>query len=276
MNTAEPSRRGASDFLARLDARHHRVWAFAAVEAPPGMVSGAVADDLGQSVFFESAAFRPPAKVQRESVQRDSAPEVMATDWIAVVRPNEGPWTVVYLALAPRAPHWLNRLFPFAEELAETLGVRAFAARSDEAGEVECRLYDCELLVEEAIFTPGEAFRLWQSSRRESPHPDKVELGFVSETCAGLDLRVPAGYPAVRGDEAFFAAEDDQQLVRVDLLLPPAPTEETLVLEDDETVIFQTGDLESPPPVSAPAPKETERGGWGMKALIGRLFRKSG
>lgn len=268
MNTAEPSRRGASEFLARLDARHHRVWAFAAVEGPPGMVSGAVADELGQSVFFENATFRAPAKVQRES-----APEVMATDWVAVVRPSEGGWTVVYLTLAPRAPHWLNRLFPLAEELAETLGVRAFAARSDEAGEVECRLYDNEELVEEAIFTPGEPFRLWQSSRREAPHAEKVELAFVSETCAGLDLRVPAGYPAVRGDEAFFAAEDDQGLLRVDLLLPPAPAEDTLVLEDDETVIFQTGDLDAPPPEAAPAPKEADRGtGWGMKALIDRLF----
>ncbi len=235
------------------------------------MVSGVIADELGQNVFFENAAFRPPSQVQR-----DSAPEVVATDWIAVVRPSAGPWTIAYLALAPRPPYWLNRLFPLAGELAETLGVRAFAARRDDAGEVECRLYDSDDLIEEAIFQPGEPFRLWQSSRREAPHADAVELSFVSDLCAALDLQVPAGYPAVRGDEAFFAAQDDQEIARVDLLLPPAPAEDTLVLEDDETVIFQTGDLESPPPEAAPAPREAERpSGWGVKALIDRLFGKS-
>jgi len=266
MNTAEPSSRGASDFLSLLEARQHRVWAFAAIEAGPGIVSGAVADELGPSVFFESASFRPPAKVQR-----DSSPEVAATDWIAVVKPKAGAWTVIYLALAPRSPYWLSRLYPLSQELAETLGVRAFAARRDEAGEVECRLYENEALIEEIAFTPGEPFRHWQSSRREAPPWDKVELSFVSELCAGLDLRVPAGYPAVRGDEAFFATEE-KEIARVDLMLPPAPAEETMVLEDDETVIFQTADLEGTAPPAAP-PREPERTpGWGVKAIWGRLF----
>lgn len=271
MTKSVQTKGGASDFLARLEARH-RVWAFVAVEALPGMVSGAVVDELGQAVFFENATFRPPAKVQR-----DSAPEVMATDWIAIVRPRQGLWTVVFLTLAPRAPHWLNRLFPLAQELAETLGVRSFAARRDEAGEVECRLYDNGDLVEEAAFQPGQPFRLWHSSRREAPPADEnVELSFVSELCAGLGLRVPAGYPAVRADEAFFAAEEDQELERVDLLLPPAPAEDTMVLEEDETVIFQTGDLESaapsPEPPKPPSRESERSGGWGVKAIFDRLF----
>lgn len=268
MNKAVQSKGGGSDFLAKLEARH-RVWAFAAVEANAGMVSGAVADEIGQAVFFEKAAFRPPA-----TEQKGSAPEIPAPEWVAVVQPRQGPWSILFLVQAPRAPHYLTRLFPLAQELAETLGVRTFAASRDEAGEIECRLYDNGDLVEEAVFLPGEPFRQWKSSRREAPPAEAVELAFVGELCAGLGLRVPCGYPAVRADEAFFAIEDDQEIERVDLLLPPAPAEDTMVFEEDETVIFQAAELESLAPAAAEAsPREAERpGGWGMKALLGRLF----
>ena len=216
----------------------------------------------------ERQPFRPPAKVQS-----DSAPEVLATDWIAIVQPVKGPWTLLLLTLAPRVPHYFSRLFPLAQELAETLGVRAVAARRDEAGEVECRLYDNDELVEEAVFVPGETFRRWHSSRRERPALDQVELSFVSELCAELGVLVPAGYPAVRADEVFFAAEEDQEIQRVDLLLPPAPAEETMVLEEDETVIFQAGDFDTAEGTSPGLPKEEAApSAWGVKALWDRLF----
>lgn len=265
------SKGGAGDFLARLDPRH-RVWAFVAAEAPVGMVSGAVADELGQAVFFENATCRPAAKVKS-----DSAPEVMATDWVAIVKPKEGPWSFAFLALAPRAPHYLNRHFPLAQELAETLGARTFAARRDEAGALECRLYDNGELVEEIAFVPGEPLRQWRSSRREAPTAEVTDLSLLSELCAGLGILVPAGFPAVRADEAFFSAEEDQQIERVDLLLPPAPAEDTMVFEEDETVIFQASDLEPPDPLPDVASPEPERSsGWGMKAIFDLFRGKSG
>lgn len=273
MNPAVQSKGGGSGFLARLEERH-RVWAFGAVEAHPGMVSGALADEIGQAVFFENAKFRAPAEEQQ-----GSAPEIPAADWVAVVRPKEGPWTVFFLVQAPRAPHYLSRLFPLTQELAETLGVRAFATSRDEAGEVECRLYDNENLVEEAVFLPGEPFRRFRSSRRETPAPAPVELAFVGELCAGIGLSVPSGHAAIRADEVFFAVEDGLELERVDLLLPPAPAEETMVFEEDETVIFQAAELEAPAGAAASeaAPKAAEKpAGWGMKALLGRLFGSRG
>lgn len=271
MSNPVQSKGGAGEFLARLDTRH-RVWAFVAAEAPVGMVSGAVADELGQAVFFENATCRPAA-----TIKSDSAPEVMATDWVAIVKPKESPWAFAFLALAPRAPHFLGRLFPLAQELAETLGTRAFAARRDEAGEIECHLYDSGELVEEVAFVPGGPLRIFRSSRREAPKTEVVELALFGELCAGLGILVPAGFPAVRADEAFFSAEQDQQIERVDLLLPPAPAEDTMVFEEDETVIFQASDFDAPETLPEAPRQEAERGGgWGMKAILGRLFGRNG
>lgn len=288
MNKASHSKGGAADFLARLDVGH-RVWAFAAAEARIGMVAGAVADDLGQVVYFENAACRPAGKPRNgDSETRTGetragetrtgetragdprAPEIDATDWVAVVKPSQGSWTFAFLSLAPRSPYWLERLFPFAEDLADNLGVRCFAASRDDRGEVACRLYDNGDLVEELAFEPGKVFRIFKSNRREAPPEGPVELAFFDELCAGLGLRVPAGYPAVCGDEPFFAAEADQEIERVDLLLPPAPTDETMVFEDEETMIFEAVELEPLPELESPAPPKRTLST--MKRLLGRFF----
>jgi hypothetical protein len=277
-----------------------------AVEAKPGMVGAALADDFGAALYLESMPVQTVALPDLLPVANGATPEgenaEAATgddggqtagdetaddgatgpsnlqDWLTIVQLRNQPWTVTFHALFKPPSHAFPMLSLQAQEISESLGCRALLAQYDGAkNEVAYRFFVEGRVEELAHYRPGAELLLFESKTRLPPAREEFAASkddLLDSLCEQLELEIPACYPGRFADAPMLFAVDPTAVSyeRVDLLIVPLDDETCVIVEDEETVIFQPPGHEAPPVLAPPAAAAEPAGVWNVFRMLEKLL----
>lgn len=199
-------------------------------------------------------------------------------DWLTIVHLRNQPWTVTFHALFKPPSHAFPMLSMQAQEISESLGCRALLAQYDGAkNEIAYRFFVEGRVEELAHYRPGAELLLFESKTRLPPAREEFAASkddLLDSLCEQLELEIPACYPGRFADAPLLFAVDPTAVSyeRVDLLIVPLDDETCVIVEDEETVIFQAPSHETetaaPPAVAAAEPA----GVWNVFRMLEKLL----
>jgi hypothetical protein len=258
------ARVGLNDLIQMLD-RRRRACVVLAVDAKPGMVSGAIADDFGPPTYIEDAGIR------REQENEQDLKHFSAEPWACLIKLNDQPFTLVYYRLFQSGANLIHVLPLEAQEISEALGTRALLLSFDgEEGAIAYQLFSDGKLTEHAVGRADLPLEHFQSARSKNKADGDITR-LLDRLLGELRIYIPACYPAGEGEQAWVASVDldPPSFERVDLWTLPTLKSLPHEVDDDETVVLSADKLEM---VLAAGATENKKSAGGLFGLISRFF----
>ena len=171
-------------------------WSLLAVQAPLDKVTEAFAQCY------------PAAKMLHGvEIKKTCAGDELAHS-VAILQIKDNPWTVIQLSLLYVNEKSLSGAVDNVRILSEKLKTKAISfVAEDKSGTLAYMLFDGGKLVEQAQWTDGGSFSIFESTRRKQPKLDEVTDNFVDKVFKDLGIYLPACYPRGAGKKACICSE---------------------------------------------------------------------